>query len=167
MSPRVQNQQILLYIYYNCCTIAGALIKVIPVKSDADVCVGDSVTLEAEIVTDQERLDILWFHGNKSIPENDEHFTMTTNMNKTVLDIHNTLPSHDSKYNVKVYKSENHDYYDVNTFGVEVHGKIIFTEYCIIHEFISAYVNVPYITKVLLSFLFISLPRLSLCYVMQ
>ena len=108
--------------------------------------------MEAEIVTDQDRLDILWFHGNKSIPENDEHFTMTTNLNKTVLDIHNTLPSHDSKYYVKVYKSENHDYYDVNAFKVEVHGKIIFTHYCVIHEFISAYVNVLYITKVLLSF---------------
>ena len=114
-----------------------------PVKSSADVCVGDSVTLEAEIVTDQDRLDILWFYGNKNIPENDEHFTMTTNMKKTVLDIHNALPSHDSKYYVKAYKSEDYDYYGVSdTFRLEVHGKIIFTEYCIIHEFISAYVNV-------------------------
>ena len=29
---------------------------------------------------------------------------------------------------------------------------LFFTEYCIIHEFISAYVNALYITKVLLSF---------------
>ena len=123
--------------------------------------------MEAEIVTDQERLDILWFHGNKSIPENDDHFTMTTNLNKTVLDIRNTLPSHDSKYNVKAYKSEDYDYYGVNTFRLEVHGKIIFTEYCIIHEFISAYVNVLYITKVLLSFFPVPLTTNSvslLCY---
>ena len=118
-----------------------------PVKSSADVCVGDGVSLEAEIVTDQDSLDILWFHGNKSIPENDEHFTVTTNLNKTVLDIRNTLPSHDSKYNVKAYKSEDYDYYGVSdTFRLEVHGKIIFTEYCIIHELISSYVNVLYIT---------------------
>ena len=125
------------------------------------------MSLEAKIVTDQDRFDILWFHGNKSIPENDDHFTMTTNLNKTILDIRNTLPSHDSKYYVKVYKSENHDYYDVNTFRLEVHGKIIFTEYCIIHKLIYSYVYVLYKTKVLLSFLFIPLTRLSLCYVME
>ena len=121
-----------------------------PIKSCVDVCVGDRVSLEAEISTDQETLGIYWAHGEKSIPENDEHFTTTNNLNKTVLDIHNALPSHDSKYNVYAWTM---DYFAMSTFTLEVHGRIISTEYCIIHEFISAYVNVLYITKVLSSFL--------------
>ena len=79
--------------------------------------------MEAEIVTDEDRLGIYWAHGDKSIPENDEHFTMTTNLNKTVLDIHNALPSHDSKYYVHAWTM---DYVAMSMFTLEVHGRIIF-----------------------------------------
>ena len=98
-----------------------------PVKSDVDVCVGDSVSLEAEIVTDQDRLDILWYHGDKyDIVENDEHFNMTTDsLKKTVLDIRNTLPSHDSKYFVKAQEHGNIYKFHALQFNLEVHGKII------------------------------------------
>ena len=124
--------------------------------------------MEAEIVTDQDKLDILWFHGNKSIPENDERFTMTTNsLKKTVLDIHKALPFHNSKYYVQGQEHGKPKNYDAVMFNLTVHGKIIFTEYCIRLEFAFAYVNVLYINKVLLSFLPIPLTRLSLCYVMQ
>ena len=107
--------------------------------------------MEANIFTDDETFDLHWRHDKKNILENDEHFTITTNLtlNKTVLDIHNALPSHESPYFVFAF---GRNVFALNMFRLKVRGKIIFTEYCIRHEFISAYVNVLYITKVLLSF---------------
>ena len=66
---------------------------------------------------------------------------MTTNsLKKTVLYIDTAVPYHDSKYSVKAYKSGDHDYDDYydgdNMFRLVVHGKIIFTEYCIRHELV-------------------------------
>ena len=109
--------------------------------------------MEAEIFTDEGRLDLSWRYDNKNIPENDEYFTITTNLtlNKTVLDIHNALASLQSFFFINAFGKQGG--FAFNMFILKVRGKIIFTEYCIIHEFISAYVNVLYITKVLLSFL--------------
>ena len=90
------------------------------------MCAGDNVSLEAEIFTDQDRLDIYWSHGDKNIiniPQNDQHFTVTKNSNKTVLGIHNALPSHDSIYSV--YGWAMYDF-AINMITLEVHGKIIF-----------------------------------------
>ena len=87
------------------------------------MCPGDNVSLEAEIFTDQDRLDVYWSHGDKNIMINDEHFTITTNLNKTVLDIHNALPSHDSIYSVYAWAKNG---FAINMVTLEVHGKIIF-----------------------------------------
>ena len=126
--------------------------------------------MEANIFTDDETFDLHWQHKKKDIPKNDEHFTITTNLtlNKTVLDIHNALPFHDSTYFVFAF---GRNVFAVSMFILKVRGKIIFTEYCIRHEFVSAYVNVLYITSpsFLLSYSSDTCTniRLSLCCVME
>ena len=99
-----------------------------PVSPDASICVGDSATFEAEIVADvdQNYFTAYWKHKGGSNVEDGFHFSITTNFNETVLDVHDALPSHSGVYEAVAYTVYNgyNVFTDNASFTLEVHGKI-------------------------------------------
>ena len=100
-----------------------------PVSPEASICAGDSATFEAEIVTDVDQNDLTtyWQRKGGSNVKESAHFSMSTNVNETVLDVHYALPSHSGVYEAFAYRvdNDNNVFKDQASFTLEVHGKII------------------------------------------
>lgn len=81
------------------------------------MCLGDSVSLQIEIVASYGNLTIQWRH-EADLLDDSEHFAL--NEDKTVLTIYNALPPHGGFYQAIVSDLRNTEYV---IFNVEVHGK--------------------------------------------
>lgn len=95
------------------------IIQILPVKAEAEVCTGDRISMEAEIVTNLDSLQISWSNDEGCLAD-DQHFTITNNMNHTALEISNTSLSHSGNYTVQALMPNHQQYNDIFRFKLKV-----------------------------------------------
>lgn len=81
--------------------------------------------MEAEIVTNLDSLQISWSNDEGPLAD-DQHFTITNNMNHTALEISNTSLSHSGNYTVQALMPNHQQYNDIFRFKLKVLGEIMF-----------------------------------------